>query len=47
MVNKVSITSYLSDFEQDAKLSELQISYLWTGNNNTYFTVIFMELDIT
>lgn len=23
--------------EQDAKLSELWISYLWTGNNSTYF----------
>lgn len=34
-VNKVSITSYLWDLEQEAKLSELQISYLWTRNNNT------------
>ena len=36
-VNKLSITSYMWNIEQDAKLSELQISYSWTGNNNTYF----------
>lgn len=41
-VNKVSITSYLWDLEEGAKVSELQVSYLWTGSNNTYFTELFL-----